>query len=258
MENFRVVSDKLFRGGSPTPEDIKILHKKYGLQKVVGLDLEAANRINLVCGLLGIENLIFPIDIERKITLVPFLRNIPEIFKLDVPTLIFCARGKDRTGMAVAIYRCVYEGWNHQKAISEAKKLGFGLGLPDKITKLFVKVIKDHCAEKEVEDANEIDDTIVENSHIAGNYDDYYTSPSANLSWSGFGDRNVREFPFSTVELRNYDSPDDTRQNHGLNDLDEHDEWIKNQIQMPQSGQFSDFQSTTMSLGPSGVGGGFV
>ena len=42
------------------------------------------------------------------------------------PVLVHCKHGADRTGMVVALYRMVYQGWDRQKAIQEMRKGGYG------------------------------------------------------------------------------------------------------------------------------------
>jgi Tyrosine phosphatase family len=249
-----VVPGKLYRGGSPSPSDVKMLRQKYGIKKIVSLDLAAAVRINLVCALMGIEHLIFPIDIEKRITLIPFLNNIEEIFKLDVPTFVHCKFGKDRSGLAIAIYRCQYQKWPAKKAINEARSLGFGVGIPPKITKLFLKVIKEHCDNQE--DSNHAED-IVEGAHIGGSYDDYYGDAISNLSWGPYGDYRVREFPFSPVEINPRAGDEDfysVRQNYGLNE----DEYIPREYdQIPTVGLYDTVESTN-GMGFSNVNNGFI
>ncbi len=42
------------------------------------------------------------------------------------PVLLHCKHGADRTGMMVAIYRVVEQGWSKQAAIAEMTQGGFG------------------------------------------------------------------------------------------------------------------------------------
>jgi len=42
----------------------------------------------------------------------------------DTPTFVHCRRGKDRTGTVIACYRVQHDGWENQKALSEAKSYG--------------------------------------------------------------------------------------------------------------------------------------
>lgn len=259
MFNFHpVIPGKLYRGGSPTPNDVKILANQYGVKKIVSLDLNAANKINLACALFDIEHLIFPIDVEKKITVLPFLKNIPEIFQLNVPTFVHCVRGFDRTGTAIAIYREMYQKWPCGKALEEARKYGFGSGLPEHIVNLFTKIIKDYCPNKKKEksddkDENEASDSIVENSRLSS-YDPYYGNMSHNLSWVPFADYGVREWPFANVEMRNPEQEFTTRQDYGLNDS----EFMPENIVAPQIGVFNDLNVVLPALGPSASNNSFV
>ena len=44
----------------------------------------------------------------------------------DAPVLVHCEHGADRTGLIVALYRILYEGWCKDAAIAEMLKGGFG------------------------------------------------------------------------------------------------------------------------------------
>lgn len=42
------------------------------------------------------------------------------------PIVIHCWHGSDRTGLTVALYRIVFQGWSKQEAIEELKNGGYG------------------------------------------------------------------------------------------------------------------------------------
>jgi Tyrosine phosphatase family len=44
----------------------------------------------------------------------------------DVPVLVHCEHGADRTGLITALYRVLYEGWCKEAAIAEMMNGGFG------------------------------------------------------------------------------------------------------------------------------------
>jgi protein tyrosine/serine phosphatase len=55
---------------------------------------------------------------------VGFLRIATDI--AQQPALVHCRRGADRTGVMVAIYRVVVEGWTKADAIDEMTRGGYG------------------------------------------------------------------------------------------------------------------------------------
>jgi protein tyrosine/serine phosphatase len=55
---------------------------------------------------------------------IKFLRIVTD--KASQPVLVHCAQGSDRTGMMVAIYRIVVQGWSKEDAVREMKEGGYG------------------------------------------------------------------------------------------------------------------------------------
>jgi protein tyrosine/serine phosphatase len=53
-----------------------------------------------------------------------FLRIVTD--KASQPVLVHCAQGSDRTGMMVAIYRIVVQGWSKEDALKEMVDGGYG------------------------------------------------------------------------------------------------------------------------------------
>lgn len=195
LKNFRKVSANLYRSSAPAPNDLKWLKDNFNISRIISLDEETGNKLALACKLLRMEQVKLPIEGWKKSSLINFVSKIGAALDSDKKTLIHCLHGKDRTGMAVAIYRCKEEGWSVDKAIKEADSFGFGKGLDPKVVETFTSIIHDFANH---EDVNEVSD-IVDQSRES--YDKYVDSPSSNLSWSPYGDRNVREAPFTPMTL---------------------------------------------------------
>lgn len=188
LNRFRKVSNELYRSSAPTPDDVIWLHKKIGIERIISLDELSANRIKLVCELLKIEHITLPIDYTKS-SLIKFLLNIEELFNSDKKTLIHCHFGRDRTGLAVAIYRCKIDGWSAEKAIKEAHSLDFCSELPKEIEKLYISIIKDSCG-KINDDVNNSFDSFITDRGITS-----YPYPggiSDSLSWAPIS--NYRNF----------------------------------------------------------------
>lgn len=189
MYNFREVSPKLYRSSAPTTEEIVWLNKKPGITRIISLDESSGRKIALACKLLGIEHIMLPIDLGKKSTLIRFLSKFDKLLEDPQKTLIHCLHGKDRTGMAIAIYRCKNEGWSSEEAIDEAKTFGFGSGLDDSVVSLYISVIESADKQDDVNSASDIVDASRQS------YDDYVGSPSGNLSWCAYNDPNLSGFP---------------------------------------------------------------
>lgn len=61
-----------------------------------------------------------PVDAD----VLTFLRIVTD--KASQPVLVHCAQGSDRTGMMVAIYRIVVQGWSKDDALKEMVEGGYG------------------------------------------------------------------------------------------------------------------------------------
>lgn len=123
VPNLHKVSDLLYRCAQPTAPGFKEL-EKLGIRTVVNLRSEHSDR-NMLAG----TNLKY-YEIPSKATqvkeadLLKFLQIVtnPE----EGPYLVHCHHGADRTGLFVAVYRIVVQGWSREEAIREMQKGGFG------------------------------------------------------------------------------------------------------------------------------------
>lgn len=123
VPNFHQISEKLYRSGQPTAEGFKAL-AEFGIRTVINLRSEASDK-ELLTGT-GLKY----VEIPSKATevkegdLFTFLKLVtsPE----GAPYLIHCHHGADRTGLFVAVYRVVVQGWPKEEAIREMQKGGFG------------------------------------------------------------------------------------------------------------------------------------
>jgi Tyrosine phosphatase family len=169
IKRFLKVNDNLYRGGAPSVQDIIDL-KKMGINKIVSLDEQVGNKIDRMCKLLNIEHVIIPLDVSKPRSILSLLGyNLYDLLIKNGPTFVHCHEGKDRTGTVVAMFKCKYEGWSFNKAVREAIKLGFGLGLPPQTTQMYLELIREFCAEKNTKDQNNAD--IIENSKSTSKWD---------------------------------------------------------------------------------------
>ena len=192
--NFSKVDDNLFRGGAPTPLDVINLCKDYNIKNIISLDEDAGNEIKKICKKLKINH--FQIPINHHIDKNDINKIIKLLSKIDSPTYIHCRWGKDRTGMVVAMYRCM-NGYDIDEAFEEADKFKFGLGLPQSSINSYMNAVK-YVYDKFNNDSNEIQDDIVTQQR-----DDFYKGfvpPAANpqQSFAPFLDPEVVSTPYAS------------------------------------------------------------
>lgn len=245
---FRKVNDNLYRGGAPSINDVLIL-KKLGIKKIVSLDKKVGDHIHRACKLLHIQHIMLPIEINKRMSLVKFLNtDIEKLLSDNGPVFIGCAQGKDRTGLAIALYRCKVDGMSADAAIKEAKSFGFGIDIPPQITQLYEKIIHKSCRNS---DNNSAYDIVSNEREYPSDYRDYTLSEWEQQSWSPYEDYRVKEFPFSETHIE-WPEQYPTRQ-----DFDT-DEFFPNlnSATVPQIGSYDTSTNGIMGAGPSIVGGG--
>jgi protein-tyrosine phosphatase len=144
MDRFYKVTDGLYRGGKPTPEEVSsVLKDVFDINKIISLDQECGNSIDDVCKKLNIEHITLDLgsgdgpNVDQLISLIPTLLN-------NGPTYIHCRHGKDRTGMTVAMFR-IYNGWDVEKALNEAKNIGMGTDLDPQTAESYYQAVRNYA-----------------------------------------------------------------------------------------------------------------
>lgn len=175
IQRFLKIAPKLYRGSAPSPKDVASLQKKLGVKKIVSLDQQTGEVIDRACKLLGIKHIKIYMSPEHsgRAGLIRLLsHNLKETFLEGGPVFIHCREGKDRTGLVSAILQCKYLGIKPEKAIREAKSLGFGIGVDPKTVALYEKIIQNCKPEKNV-DKNHADIVSNERQYIGDNRDSF-------------------------------------------------------------------------------------
>lgn len=148
---FSKVTDSLYRGGCPSAIDLVKL-KSMGVKKIVSLDDECGHSIDSVCEELGLQHIIWGLGDGKDPKVAALKKRIIPTLTHGGPTYIHCFHGKDRTGMAVAMYR-VSQGWPVGKALEEASKFGMGTNLSPIVARSYYDAVKDFVNERD-EDKN--------------------------------------------------------------------------------------------------------
>jgi len=123
VPNLHKVDSGLYRSAQPDASGMINL-RKMGIKTIVNLRAFHSDRDEIGETALSIENI--PVntwDIEED-DAIRFLRTVttPE----NLPVLVHCQHGADRTGAMVAVYRIAVQGWSKKEAIQEMTRGGFG------------------------------------------------------------------------------------------------------------------------------------
>ncbi|MHC4714041.1 MAG: fused DSP-PTPase phosphatase/NAD kinase-like protein [Planctomycetota bacterium] len=144
LPNFFKVSDNLYRGAQPTAEGFREL-EKMGVKTVVNLRSFHSDRDELEGTALGYVHVWAKAWNAEDEDVVKFLKVVAD--KSKAPVFVHCQHGADRTGMMVAIYRIIIQGWTKGAAVKEMTEGGFGhhkiwANLVDYVRELDVEDIK--------------------------------------------------------------------------------------------------------------------
>lgn len=155
LDRFSQVTKNLFRGGCPSEKDIFLL-KSLGINKIVSLDDRCGEIISKICDELGLEHIIWGLGDGNDPKITALKKRIIPTLTHGGPTYIHCFHGKDRTGMAVAMYR-IYSGWSPGKALAEAGSFGMGLNLDPETTRSYYNAVQKYANELEEDKSNALD-----------------------------------------------------------------------------------------------------
>lgn len=253
LKKFHNVRDNLYRGAAPSLADVVSLKKNFGIEQIISLDSQSGEYIKPLCKKLGIKQVIIPIDVVDKSSVKHLLKHdLNKLVDDTIPTFVHCKRGKDRTGLFIALCRCLLDKWNCKQAISEAKELGFGTGISAAMEKLYMKLICRADKDPDTNNAYDIVTSVQDNDNL---YRDYTMDPTERGSWGPSADPSTREYPLAFTESYYTDSPEQTRENYGLKGINNED---TESNQIPMVGVYDQNTQITNLVGPSLIGGGFV
>ena len=121
VANFAVVSPILSRGAQPTRLGFRLLRER-GIRTIVALRWGHDDRLALAG--LGLSSYRL-----RAKQWHPETEDVVRAMKVILapeyqPVFVHCQAGKDRTGLVVAVYRILVDGWSVDEAIAERKAFG--------------------------------------------------------------------------------------------------------------------------------------
>ena len=124
LPNFHRVDQSLYRGGQPKDGGFETL-KRLGIKTIIDLRNENTPKESSAAQANGLRYFNFPMErfgrpddetVEKVLTIISDSEH--------QPVFVHCAKGADRTGTIVAIYRITHDGWTSEKAKAEAKSYG--------------------------------------------------------------------------------------------------------------------------------------
>ncbi len=122
LSNFAKVSDVLYRGAQPTAEGFRTL-KGMGIKTVINLRLTHSDRALLAGTGLQYAHIAAAAWHPEDEDIVRALRIIRD--SAHQPVFVHCQHGADRTGVTIAAYRIVEQGWSIGDAANELPNFRF-------------------------------------------------------------------------------------------------------------------------------------
>jgi protein tyrosine/serine phosphatase len=126
VNNFAAVNDHLWRGAEPSAVGLAELGAA-GVKVIIDLrETGAATQFEKQrAEILGMKytNIPFPPLSAPSAAQVRMVLNLLEQNQSQT-VFLHCRRGKDRTGTVIACYRIQHDGWDNERALSEAKHFG--------------------------------------------------------------------------------------------------------------------------------------
>jgi protein tyrosine/serine phosphatase len=124
IPNLNQVAPNFYRSAQPTAEGFAAAQSRLNIQTVINLR-ESQTDAALLNGIKIVEQSV-PMN-------AMFIKNEDVIAALKLikaaqtkgPVLLHCKHGADRTGVVVAMYRILYQGWTKDQAIDEMEHGGF-------------------------------------------------------------------------------------------------------------------------------------
>ena len=122
LGNFAQISAHLFRGEQPTKEGVAAL-KKMEVRTIISLRSYHSDRRVLKGSGLQYVHLRCKAWQPNDTFIAQFIKLLRE--SAHRPVFVHCQHGADRTGMMVAAYRIIEQGWNVADAARETHNFGF-------------------------------------------------------------------------------------------------------------------------------------
>ncbi|HPW18122.1 MAG TPA: tyrosine-protein phosphatase [Candidatus Aminicenantes bacterium] len=122
LKNLWKVDDALYRSEQPDAAAFEYL-RDLGIKSVLNLREHHADKALLD----GLDLEEYDVQIQAKaFTDAEIVRALRAIAAARKPMVVHCQHGSDRTGVVVAMYRIVFQGWTKEQALAEMRNGGYG------------------------------------------------------------------------------------------------------------------------------------
>lgn len=117
VDNFALVEDGLYRGAQPSQLGVAQL-KETGVRTVIDLrdDRNPAERAWVEAAGMTYVNIPTNAAVVEPGKIAAFLDAVKDARR---PVFVHCRRGRDRTGLEIAVYRIVEQEWSREAALKE-------------------------------------------------------------------------------------------------------------------------------------------
>jgi protein tyrosine/serine phosphatase len=146
LPNLNLVAPNLYRSAQPTAMGFEAAEIKLKIQTVISLrnfhsDAELLKGTHLVRQSVPMNA--WHITNDEILAALKLIKTA----QANGPVLVHCQHGADRTGVVIAMYRIVYQGWSKQQALDEMENGGFNFhavlaNIPNYVTNVDVEAIK--------------------------------------------------------------------------------------------------------------------
>lgn len=144
VKNLHKVASGLYRSAQPSKEEFKILDSA-GFETILSLRNRVSDKRRARTTSLTIKR--YRVNAWRMDE-EDVLQALRLIQSYEKPLLLHCLHGSDRTGVIVAAYRMVFEGWTKERALAEFQNPKYGYhegwfpGLTNLIRNMNVEYLK--------------------------------------------------------------------------------------------------------------------